>query len=373
MRYNNIKNITYNKIIQILEFSKMHNNILITGGLGFIGSNFIRFLSKKKGVGKIINIDNKSYSANLNNLKDLNKKKYHYHKFSIQEKSKVLKVINKYNINVIFNFAAESHVDRSIADPTMFIDTNIFGSFQLFQALREHSIQNKKKIKFIHISTDEVYGSLKRFSKSFKENSPFMPNSPYAASKASSDLLARSFFKTYNLPIIITHCSNNYGPFQYPEKLIPLVIHKCLIKKPIPVYGTGKNIRDWIHVEDHCDALYKIMRKGKIGETYNIGSGTEISNIDMVHKICDLMMNYNLHSGYDLKRLVHYVKDRPGHDLRYSVNFSKLKKQLNWCPKIKFDKGIKQTTDWYVKNEYIFRISKSKKYSSWIKRNYKHR
>lgn len=340
--------------------------ILVTGGAGFIGSNFIlHILSKKKY--KILNVDKLTYAGNLNNLNSVKgNPNYYFLKGDISNSSLMKRVFSKYKPDAIVNFAAESHVDRSIKNPYSFIETNIFGTFILLQEAREFwekSYKGKQnKFRFLHISTDEVFGELEPFARPFKESDPYMPNSPYAASKASSDHLVRAFYKTYGLPTIISNCSNNYGRFQYPEKLIPLTILSALKQKSLPVYGNGSNIRDWLFVEDHCEAVYLLLENGLIGETYNIGGNCEISNIKTVKIICEaldkLRPRANMKKYFDLVR---FVKDRPGHDFRYSVDFSKIRDQLGWFPKINFQSGIRKTIEWYINNsKWVNSIKKNK-------------
>ena len=312
--------------------------IIITGGLGFIGSNLINILSKKKYF--IINIDKITYASNLNNISN-SIKNYKFYKQDINNQNFVKKILEKYNPSLIFNVAAETHVDRSIDSPKQFIDSNIYGVFNLLEAIKKY----KKKIKLIHVSTDEVYGDIKRNKKS-KETDSYNPSSPYAASKASGDLLIKSYIRTYKIPAIITNCCNNYGPNQYPEKLIPTIIYKIINKKPIPIYGNGKNIREWIHVEDHCNALIKISKKGVLGENYNIGSSIELNNVDITKKIISSFKEIDINLANKAKFI--FVKDRPGHDQRYSLNSSKIKNNLKWSCKYNFDEGIKKTIVWYI-------------------------
>jgi dTDP-glucose 4,6-dehydratase len=312
--------------------------IIVTGGLGFIGSNLINILSRKKYF--IINIDKVTYASNSRNIKK-NIKNYKFYKQDINNQNFIKKILDKYSPSLIFNVAAETHVDRSIDGPKQFIDSNIYGVFNLLEAIRKF----KKKIKLIHVSTDEVYGDIVK-NKSSKETDPYNPSSPYSASKASSDLLIKSYVRTYKIPAIITNCCNNYGPNQYPEKLIPTIIYKIISKKPIPIYGNGKNIREWIHVEDHCNALIKISEKGFLGENYNIGSGVELNNIDIVKKIVSSFKEIDINLANKAKFV--FVKDRPGHDLRYSLNSSKIKKNLKWKCKYNFNEGINKTIIWYI-------------------------
>jgi len=312
--------------------------VVVTGGLGFIGSNLINILSKKKYF--IINIDKVTYASNFKNILS-NINNYKFYQRDINDQNFIRIILKKYNPSLIFNVAAETHVDRSIDGPKQFIDSNIYGVFNLLEAVRKF----KKKIKLIHVSTDEVYGDIIK-NKSSKESDPYNPSSPYSASKASSDLLIKSYVRTYKIPAIITNCCNNYGPNQYPEKLIPTIIHKIINKKPVPIYGNGKNIREWIHVEDHCNALIKISEKGLLGENYNIGSGIELNNINIVKKIISSFKKIDINLANKAKFV--FVKDRPGHDLRYSLNSSKIKKHLKWRCKYNFDQGIEKTIIWYV-------------------------
>jgi len=314
--------------------------VVVTGGLGFIGSNLINILNKKKYF--IINIDKVTYASNFKNISN-NINNYKFYQRDINDQNFIKIILNKYNPSLIFNVAAETHVDRSIDGPKQFIDSNIYGVFNLLEAVRKF----KKKIKLIHVSTDEVYGDIIK-NRSSKESDPYNPSSPYSASKASSDLLIKSYVRTYKIPAIITNCCNNYGPNQYPEKLIPTIIYKIINKKPVPIYGNGKNIREWIHVEDHCNALIKISEKGLLGENYNIGSGIELNNIDIVKKIISSFKKIDINLANKDKFV--FVKDRPGHDLRYSLNSSKIKKHLKWKCKYNFDEGIEKTIIWYVEN-----------------------
>ena len=319
--------------------------IIVTGGLGFIGSNLINILQKKYF---IINIDKVSYASNHNNI-DPNIKNYKFYKQDINNKIFIKNILKKYNPSIIFNLAAETHVDRSIDGPKKFLESNILGVFNLIEAVRDY----KKKIKLIHISTDEVYGDIKKNHKS-KEEDRYNPSSPYSASKASGDLLIKSYIRTYKIPAIITNCCNNFGPNQYPEKLIPTIIYNLLNYKPIPIYGNGKNVREWIYVKDHCNALIKIAQDGIIGENYNIGSGTVLNNIQIAKKIISIFKRIN--DNQKIKSKIHLVKDRPGHDLRYCLNSSKIKNKLKWKCESNFNQRINQTIIWYInkfKNNYF--------------------
>jgi dTDP-glucose 4,6-dehydratase len=319
--------------------------IIITGGLGFIGSNLINILKDKYF---IINIDKVSYASNFKNI-DLNIKNYKFYKQDINNKIFIKNILEKYKPSIIYNLAAETHVDRSIDRPKSFVDSNILGVFNLLESIRNY----KKKIKLIHISTDEVYGDIKKNRKS-KEDDSYNPSSPYSASKASGDLLIKSYIRTYKIPAIITNCCNNFGPNQYPEKLIPTIIYSILNGKPIPIYGLGKNIREWIYVKDHCNALFNVAQKGIIGENYNIGSGTILNNIQIVERIISVFKKMNLNQNIISK--INLVKDRPGHDFRYCLDSSKIKNKLKWKCDSNFDQRINETIIWYInkfKNNYF--------------------
>jgi dTDP-glucose 4,6-dehydratase len=328
------------------------NTIIVTGGLGFIGSNLIKLLNKKNYY--IINIDKVNYSSNYQNIPD-NIQNYKFYKEDINNRTAIKNIINKYNPKVIYNLAAETHVDRSIDDPKNFINCNILGIYNLLEVVRNL----KKKIKFIQVSTDEVYGDINN-KKSSKEADPYNPSSPYAASKASGDLLIKSYIRTYKIPSIITNCCNNYGPNQYPEKLIPTIIYNLILKKSIPIYGSGKNIREWIYVEDHCNALIKISQKGLIGENYNIGSGKTFNNIEIAKIIMKIFSE--MQSKYQYKGKIKFVKDRPGHDVKYSLNSDKIKKELNWKCETNFNNGIKKTIKWYL-NKFESNFFRNKKFT----------
>ena len=324
--------------------------ILITGGCGFIGSNLIKFLLKKTKY-KIINVDKLTYAGNIKNLnKFKNHPRYFFVKKDIANFLEIKKIFFKFNPTHVIHLAAESHVDRSIESPDVFVRTNILGTFNLLKvATYYHKKKNLAQFRFHHVSTDEVYGDIDLKSSPADENFSYKPNSPYSASKASSDHFVKAWFKTYGLPIIISNCSNNYGPYQYPEKLIPHVILCAVNKKKIPLYGDGNQIRDWIHVDDHVRGILKALFNGKIGETYNIGGNNQITNKQLVHTICDILDKKNKFFK-EHKKLIDYVVDRPGHDRRYSLSTNKIFKELNWQPKIKFKIGIKKTINWYLSN-----------------------
>ena len=326
--------------------------IFITGGLGFIGSNYILSKMVDSSV-EILNYDKVTYAANLENLSSISDKtNYHFIKGDICDSKNIYESINTFKPDVIINFAAESHVDRSIESPMEFIQTNVLGTTVLLEASYKYykALSNKNSFRFLHISTDEVFGELGD-SGLFNEETPYSPNSPYSASKASSDHLVRAWSKTFDLPVLISNCSNNFGPFQFPEKLIPLMIIKCLNKEKLPVYGKGENVRDWIHVLDHCSAIDSILSKGKVGETYLIGSDNEKRNIDIVKSICEYFNKNNLIDDFDYKSLITFVDDRPGHDFRYAIDNSKIKNDLGWSPKYSFEHGLFKTIDWYCNNK----------------------
>lgn len=349
--------------------------LLITGGCGFIGSNFILNTISSNSI-DIINLDKLTYAAHPFNLSTVeNSIHYRFIKGDIGDRALTLEILQKYKPDSIINFAAESHVDRSIHNPIDFIETNVVGTFNLLESTKSYweKLPSSKQtsFKFIHISTDEVYGSLGPSDPAFNETTPYAPNSPYAASKAASDHLVRSFYHTYGLPIIITHCSNNYGPYQFPEKLIPLMITNALEGKPLPVYGDGLNIRDWIHVADHCLALRLVLDNGQAGETYDIGSREEKTNIEVVNTLCYLLDELIPDSPYKPHQsLISYIKDRLGHDRRYAINPNKIEKKLGWKPNYTFEQGIKQTVHWYLNNLNWVQLGRGSHFQDWIKKNY---
>jgi dTDP-glucose 4,6-dehydratase len=320
--------------------------IIVTGGLGFIGSNLIEILLKKNFF--VINIDKVTYSSNFYNSKEFRPlKNYKFIRCDIKDK-KIKKIFNKYKPSCIFNLAAETHVDRSIDGPEEFIQSNVIGVFNLLESFKNFSKKHKSKL--IHISTDEVYGDI--LTGRSRENYPYQPSSPYAASKAAADHLVSSYVRTYKIPAIVTNCSNNYGPRQHPEKLIPKLIYNVLHNKPLPIYGNGTNSREWIFVKDHCEALIKVFQKGKVGEFYNIGSNKNLSNLEVCKKIINVSKK-KINLGKKVR--IHFVKDRPGHDIRYALDSNKIKKELNWFPKISFKQGIKLTFDWYKDNKDYYK------------------
>ncbi len=323
-------------------------NILITGGAGFIGSHVVKRFVNKYPNYNIYNVDNLTYAGNLNNLKDLeDKKNYFFFKIDIKNHNEILKLFYDKKITDVIHLAAESHVDKSIENSFEFAQTNVLGTLSLLEASKISWDLSSKNNIFYHISTDEVYGSL-GLEGSFTEYSKYDPNSPYSASKASSDHFVRAYHKTYGLPILISNCSNNYGPNQHAEKMIPNIINSLLKQIKIPIYGDGKNIRDWLYVDDHCDAIELIFNNGNCGETYNIGGNYEISNIDLANTIIKIFDEIKLNDSGTSNKLIEFVSDRPGHDFRYAIDFSKIKKQLGWTPKTNFDKGIRETINWYI-------------------------
>jgi len=348
-------------------------NILVTGGAGFIGSNFIRYIFNKTDyAGRIINVDKLTYAGNPENLVDIDKKyggkRYFFEKIDICDHKAIKSIFIKYDIDTVVHFAAESHVDRSIFGPKAFIETNIIGTFNLLEIARE-LWEKRSDVLFHHISTDEVYGSLGKRGY-FYEETAYDPHSPYSATKASSDHLVKAYNHTYKIPVTISNCSNNYGPYQFPEKLIPLMILNILDKRPLPVYGDGKNIRDWLFVEDHVSAIWTILTKGEVAETYNIGGENEWENIKLVNVLCEKLAKVMGKDEKYYKSLITYVKDRPGHDRRYAINCDKIKNKLGWKKSVSFDEGLDLTIDWYLNNKKWVENIKSGDYRSWIKKNY---
>lgn len=347
--------------------------LLITGGAGFIGSNFI--LNRIEKGDQVVNLDKLTYSGNLNNLVSVqNRENYSFVRGDIGDKSLVRKIFSECRPDAVVNFAAETHVDRSVIDPESFVRTNVLGTSNLLLETLEYwkslSQEEKAKFRFHHISTDEVYGSLGFEDPAFTENTAYAPNSPYSASKASSDHFVRAFHETYGLPTLISNCSNNYGPRQFPEKLIPLMVLNAIEGKPLPIYGNGKNIRDWLHVFDHCDAISLILEKSKPGECYNVGGNSEKNNLEVVAAIINVLdQEVPRPDGKSYSEQIHFVKDRPGHDLRYAINADKIKKDLGWTPKFNFDQGIRETVLWYLANEDWVKNVKDGSYQDWIKKN----
>jgi dTDP-glucose 4,6-dehydratase len=344
--------------------------ILITGGAGFIGSHLARLFVKKYPSYRIINLDNLTYAGNLENLKDVEQEaNYEFIKGDITNLDLLKTLFEKYNFTSVLHCAAESHVDRSITDPLAFVKTNVLGTVSLLQVAKEHWKGNMDGKIFYHISTDEVYGSLGAEGL-FTEDSPYDPRSPYSASKASSDHFVRAYYHTYGLPIKISNCSNNYGPYHFPEKLIPLCIHNILNNKPLPIYGKGENVRDWLFVEDHARAIDTIFHKGKIGETYNIGGHNEWTNIALVNELCRQMDEKLGREKGASAKLITYVKDRAGHDMRYAIDASKLKNELGWVPSLQFEEGISKTIDWYLANSEWLQHVTSGDYKKYYEKMY---
>jgi len=326
-------------------------NLLVTGGAGFIGSNLIQHIIDRPEIVRLVNLDALTYAGHLANLRGVEQhSRYVFEKVDLRDKAEVVRVIRQHAITHVLHLAAESHVDRSISGPGDFISTNIVGTFNLLDACRYFWNGTKIGRRFHHVSTDEVYGSLGATG-FFLETTPYAPNSPYSASKASSDLLVRAYHHTYGLPTVVTNCSNNYGPFQFPEKLIPVVLQSLLARKPVPVYGDGKNVRDWLFVRDHCEALWLVLNRGREGETYNIGGHNEWANIDIVELMCDLVDELQPSLGGYSRKLIAFVKDRPGHDRRYAIDAGKIQQELGWTPEYTFERGIRETVQWYLKHQ----------------------
>lgn len=355
----------------------MFDRIMVTGGAGFIGSNFIHFVLERFPEVFILNLDLLTYAGSLENLREIPiQAEYKFVQGDICDQKLVASLLRENAINSVVHFAAESHVDRSILGPSTFVNTNILGTFSMLEAVRKFWLAEGKytgkNVRFHHISTDEVFGSLKPSDPAFSEFTPYAPNSPYAASKASSDHLVRSYHHTYGLPITLTNCSNNYGPYQFPEKLIPLMILNALKGKPLPIYGDGMQIRDWLYVEDHCEAIWKVLQEGQTGESYNVGGNNQPTNLEIVDTLCSLLDEMKPSSFFtphqNLKR---YVSDRPGHDRRYAMDVSKITRDLGWQPKYDLKTGLRKTVEWYLSNEtWIDAIQKQQHYADWVNNNY---
>jgi dTDP-glucose 4,6-dehydratase len=355
-------------------------SILVTGGAGFIGSNFVLewFKDSATSTEAIVNLDSLTYAGNLENLASLEgNAKHHFVKGDITDADLVKRLLVEHRPRAIVHFAAESHVDRSIHGPAAFMKTNVEGTFVLLEAARAYwqrlGETDKAAFRFHHVSTDEVYGSLKPDDPAFAETNPYEPNSPYSASKAASDHLVRAWHHTFGLPVVTTNCSNNYGPFHFPEKLIPLMIVNALAGKPLPVYGDGQQIRDWLYVTDHCSAIRAVLARGRLGETYNIGGWNEKANIDIVRTICALLDELRPDPAGSYTRLITYVKDRPGHDRRYAIDARKIERELGWRPAETFETGIRKTVEWYLSHaDWVARVQ-SGAYRDWVERNYESR
>ena len=352
----------------------MENAILVTGGAGFIGSNFILQRMESDSTA-IVNLDKLTYAGNLRNLEAIShERRYEFVHGDIADRGLVRSLLDRRKPRAIVHFAAESHVDRSISGPDDFIRTNIDGTFALLEEVRAYwarlSDQEKTDFRLLHVSTDEVFGSLGPKDSAFSEDTPYAPNSPYAASKAASDHLVRAYHHTYGLPVLTTNCSNNYGRFQFPEKLIPLIILNARNGKPLPVYGDGQNVRDWLYVDDHCEAIAIVLARGRVGETYNIGGWNEKRNIEIVEIICDIVDEIAGPRGTPRRELITFVKDRPGHDRRYAMDASKIERELDWRPRETFESGIRKTVRWYLENEDWVRDVTSGSYRQWIETHY---
>lgn len=348
-------------------------NIIVTGGAGFIGSNFINYILNKDEDIFVVNVDKLTYAGNLENLKEVeNNPRYKFEKVDICDKNEIERIMNEYNIDTIVNFAAESHVDRSIKNPSEFINTNIKGTQNLLDIAKKFWMRREDEYKedtiYLQVSTDEVYGSLSIEDECFTEKTPINPHSPYSASKASADLLVKAYYDTYKLPVLITRCSNNYGPYQFPEKFIPLILNNCLEHKKIPIYGDGSNIRDWLYVEDHCAAIYEVLKNGRLGEVYNIGGHNERTNMQIVKTIIRYL-NENVDKTID-ESLISFVKDRKGHDKRYGINPKKISEELGWSPKTKFEDGIVHTIKWYLNNKEWLENVVNGEYKNYYKNMY---
>ena len=356
----------------------MDNCIIVTGGAGFIGSNFANAWIKL-GLGKLINLDKLTYAGNLANLADVEQHPDHiFIQGDIGDSELVGALLKQHRPRAIINFAAESHVDRSIHAPGEFIQTNIVGTFNLLEEVRAYwgnlSDLDKANFRFLHVSTDEVYGSLSATDDAFKETKAYEPNSPYSASKAASDHLVRAYHHTYHMPMLTTNCSNNYGPYHFPEKLIPLVIHNALAGKPLPIYGNGQQIRDWLYVGDHCAAIRRVLEAGKVGEVYNIGGWNEKANIDVVKTLCSMLDSAKPRiDGKSYAEQITFVQDRPGHDARYAIDASKIERELGWKPAETFETGIKKTVAWYLAHQDWVSNVTSGEYKNWMSKNYQER
>jgi dTDP-glucose 4,6-dehydratase len=355
-------------------------NVLITGGAGFIGSNFVYFMLRTEPNVRIVNLDALTYAGSMENLSELSGEARHiFVEGDICDRNLMDDLFRNYEIDTLVHFAAESHVDRSILGPGQFVQTNIVGTFTLLEAARHSWLVEKRlpiqDVRFHHVSTDEVFGSLKPGEPAWSEDTPYSPHSPYSATKAASDHLVRAYYHTYGLPVTVSNCSNNYGPFQFPEKLIPLIILNALNGKPLPVYGDGKQVRDWLYVEDHCSAIYRILQAGRVGETYNIGGNNQPANLDIVSIICHILDELKPTSAYRPHAdLIQYVADRPGHDRRYAMNAGKIKFELGWQPQEDLHSGLLKTIRWYLDHpDWVRAITGREDYQTWMKHNYDNR
>ncbi|WP_092134982.1 dTDP-glucose 4,6-dehydratase [Cupriavidus sp. YR651] len=350
-------------------------HILVTGGAGFIGANFVLGWLAQSGADSIVNVDKLTYAGNLKTLASLEGDNRHiFSQTDICDRSGLDHLLRQYKPRAVIHFAAESHVDRSIHGPAEFIQTNVVGTFALLEAVRAYwatlDDSSRTDFRFLHVSTDEVYGSLGSQDPQFSETTPYAPNSPYAASKAASDHLVRAYHHTYGLPVLTTNCSNNYGPFQFPEKLIPLMIANALAGKPLPVYGDGQNVRDWLYVGDHCSAIREVLARGRLGETYNVGGWNEKTNLDVVHALCDLLDELRPKVSGSYREQIAFVKDRPGHDRRYAIDAGKLERELGWMPAETFESGLRMTAQWYLDNQPWVQDVMSGEYRNWMATQY---
>jgi len=355
-------------------------NVLVTGGAGFIGSNFIHYLLKADPEVRIVNLDALTYAGSLENLRDLPDQERHFFvQGNIVDKALINQIFEKYDIDTVVHFAAETHVDRSILAPGVFVETNVVGTFTLLEAARKAWLVEKRMpiedVRFHHVSTDEVFGTLELSDPPFEEGTNYAPRSPYAASKASSDHFVRAYYTTYGLPISFTNCSNNYGPRQFPEKLIPLMILNAASGKKLPVYGDGMQVRDWLYVEDHCKAIHRVILDGQVGETYCVGGDNQPPNIEVVKTICQILDELQPASPYKPhEQLINYVTDRPGHDRRYDINTEKISTELGWEPGLSFGQGMAKTVQWYLENpQWVKTIMQQSDYNTWVQRNYTER
>ncbi len=352
-------------------------HVLVTGGAGFIGSNFLHFLLETEPDAQVVNLDSLTYAGNLENLRDLPDPARHtFIQGDICDQALVSDLFHRYAIDTVVHFAAETHVDRSILGPGQFIQTNIVGTFTLLEAARQYWLAERAlpagEVHFHHVSTDEVFGSLNPGDPPFSETTPYAPNSPYSAAKASSDHLVRAYYQTYGLPVTITNCSNNYGPFQFPEKLIPLMILNALSGKPLPIYGDGQQIRDWLYVGDHCEAIWKVIKEGRLGETYNVGGDNQPANLAIVQTLCSILDELvPLANSSSYEKLIQYVQDRPGHDRRYAMDITKISQELGWRPRQSLHTGLLRTVEWYLHHpDWVEAVRAKSDYAGWIERNY---
>ncbi|RAS10182.1 dTDP-glucose 4,6-dehydratase [Cupriavidus alkaliphilus] len=351
------------------------SHILVTGGAGFIGANFVLAWLSDKSADGVVNVDKLTYAGNRKTLASVEDDPRHvFSQTDICDRAALDQLFATYKPRAVVHFAAESHVDRSIHGPGEFIQTNIVGTFTLLEAARAYwsGLQEpaKSEFRFLHVSTDEVFGSLSETDPQFSETTPYAPNSPYSASKAASDHLVRAYHHTYGLPVLTTNCSNNYGPYHFPEKLIPLVIANALAGKPLPIYGDGKNVRDWLYVRDHCSAIREVLACGRLGETYNVGGWNEKTNLDVVHTLCDLLDELSPKAAGSYRDQITFVKDRPGHDRRYAIDARKLERELGWKPAETFESGLRKTVQWYLDNQAWVQDVMSGEYRNWVAKQY---